>query len=230
MLYAAVDIGDCHGGIRNYGAAWVCYTALHRRSLRERYSRGQCQRERGYAVILNKTLMHDLSYPIGKFQYDQPLTGQGRHECIDQIAQAPSKLREAVAGLTDAQLDTPYRPGGWTVRQVVHHLPDSHMTSYARFRLALTEDQPAIKGYYEDRWAELPDARTAPVELSLTLLEAVHKRWVLLLQSLTPEQMERTFRHSEMGLVPLHKNIALYAWHGRHHVAQITSLRQRMKW
>ena len=158
------------------------------------------------------------------------MTGQGRHECIDQIAQAPSKLREAVAGLTDAQLDTPYRPGGWTVRQVVHHLPDSHMTSYARFRLALTEDQPAIKGYYEDRWAELPDARTAPVELSLTLLEAVHKRWVLLLQSLTPEQMERTFRHSEMGLVPLHKNIALYAWHGRHHVAQITSLRQRMKW
>ncbi len=104
------------------------------------------------------------------------------------------------------------------------------MTSYARFRLALTEDQPPIKGYYEDRWAELPDARTAPVELSLTLLEALHKRWVLLLQSLTPEQLARTFQHSEMGLVPLHKNIALYAWHGRHHVAQITSLRERMKW
>lgn len=174
--------------------------------------------------------MHDLSYPIGKFQYDQPLTDQGRQECIDQIADAPSKLREAVAGLTDAQLDTPYRPGGWTVRQVVHHLPDSHMTSYARFRLALTEDQPPIKGYYEDRWAELPDARTAPVELSLTLLEALHNRWVLLLRSLTPEQLARTFQHSEMGLVSLHKNIALYAWHGRHHVAQITSLRERMKW
>lgn len=174
--------------------------------------------------------MHDLSYPIGKFQYDQPLTEDGLYECITQIAQAPAKLRDAVAGLSDPQLDTPYRPGGWTVRQVVHHLPDSHMISYGRFRLALTEDQPAIKPFFEDLWAELPDARSAPVDLSLTLLDALHKRWVLLLRSLTPEQLDRTFDHAALGLVPLHKNIALYAWHGRHHLAHITSLRERMKW
>ena len=116
------------------------------------------------------------------------------------------------------------------MRQVVHHLPDSHLTSYGRFRLALTEDTPAIKPFYEDRWAELPDARTAPVDVSLALLEALHARWVMLLRSLTPEQLERGFHHADLGLVPLHKNIALYAWHGRHHVAHITGLRDRMKW
>lgn len=174
--------------------------------------------------------MDELSYPIGKFQYDQPLTDEGRQACIRQIVEAPAKLRQAVAGLTDAQLDTPYRPNGWTVRQVVHHLPDSHLTSYGRFRLALTEDHPPVKAFAEDRWAELPDARSAPVEMSLTLLDALHQRWVLLLRSLTPEQLARTFQHSDLGPVPLHKNIALYAWHGRHHVAQITALRERMKW
>lgn len=174
--------------------------------------------------------MEELSFPIGKFHYDQPLTDEGLQACIQHIAETPAKLRHAVAGLSDVQLDTPYRPNGWTVRQVVHHLPDSHLTSYGRFRLALTEDHPSVKGYHEDRWAELPDARTAPVEMSLTLLDALHQRWVLLLESLTPEQLARTFQHSDLGAVPLHKNIALYAWHGRHHVAQINSLRERMKW
>ena len=116
------------------------------------------------------------------------------------------------------------------MRQVVHHLADSHLTSYGRFRVALTEDVPAIKPFYEDRWAELPDARNAPVDLSLALLDPLHARWVMLLRSLTPEQLARTFHHADLGLVPLHKNIALYAWHGRHHVAHITGLRERMKW
>ena len=174
--------------------------------------------------------MHDLSYPIGKFQYDQPFTDEARRQCIDQIAEAPHKLRQAVAGLTDAQLDTRYRAGGWTVRQVVHHVADSHLTSYGRFRLALTEDTPVVKPFPEERWAELPDARTAPVDVSLALLEALQERWVMLLRSLTPEQLERAFHHADLGLVPLHKNIALYAWHGRHHVAHVTGLRERMKW
>src|SRR5260370_890220 len=128
------------------------------------------------------------------------------------------------------QLDTPYRPGGWTVRQVVHHVPDSHMNSYMRFRLALTEEQPAVKGYDEAAWAKLSDAQSAPVELSLALLDSLHRRWVVLLESLSPEQWKRTFQHSELGPVSLERNLALYAWHGKHHVAHITGLRERMGW
>lgn len=135
-----------------------------------------------------------------------------------------------VAGLNDQQLDTPYRPGGWTVRQLAHHVPDSHLNSYVRFRLALTEDEPTIKPYYEDRWAELPDARTAPIHTSLALLGSLHERWVLLLRSMAPEQFARTFRHPELGLMTLDKNLALYAWHGQHHVAHIAGLRERMRW
>jgi DinB superfamily len=172
----------------------------------------------------------DLRYPIGPFQDDGPHTDEQRQRLIDQIEAAPAKLRAAVEGLSSLQLDTPYRPGGWTVRQVVHHLPDSHLNSYIRFRLALTEDEPTIKPYYEDRWAELEDARHAPTDISLALLESLHRRWVLLLRSLSAQDFTRTFIHPELGLVTLDKNVSLYAWHGRHHVAHITALRQRMGW
>ncbi len=172
----------------------------------------------------------DLRYPIGKFTFPEQATDAQCRQWIDEIAAAPAALRSAVAGLSPEQLDTPYRPGGWTVRQVVHHVPDSHLNSYVRFKLALTEEEPTIKPYDEARWAELPDTRETPVEVSLGLLDALHERWVTLLRSLSPADLERTFRHPEMGVVPLRKNVALYAWHGRHHIAHITSLRARMGW
>jgi DinB superfamily len=172
----------------------------------------------------------DLQYPVGRFEFPREVSDQERERFIQEIAQTPANLRAAVAGLSIEQLDTPYRPGGWTVRQVVHHLPDSHMNSYIRFRLALTEDEPTIKPYDEGRWAELADARTAPIETSLALLDSLHERWVLLLRSLSPADLRRQFRHPELGVVPLEKNLALYAWHGRHHVAHIASLRDRMGW
>jgi hypothetical protein len=172
----------------------------------------------------------DLQYPIGRFEFPREVSDQDRARFIQEIAQTPSNLRAAVAGLSESQLDTPYRPGGWTVRQVVHHVPDSHMNSYVRFRLALTEDEPTIKPYDQSRWAELADSRTARIETSLALLESLHERWVLLLRSLSPEDWRRQFRHPELGVVSLEKNLALYAWHGRHHVAHITSLRERMGW
>jgi len=175
-------------------------------------------------------MVDDLRYPIGKFAYEGPMSPDRARERLTAIAETPARLRDAVAGLTDDQLDTPYRPGGWTVRQVVHHVPDSHLNSYMRFRLALTEEQPAIKGYDEAAWAKLPDAQSAPVELSLALLDSLHRRWVVLLESLSPEQWKRTFQHSELGPVSLERNLALYAWHGRHHVAHITGLRERMGW
>ena len=172
----------------------------------------------------------DLRYPIGTFSFQGPLSSQERQKLIDQIATTPENMRDAVSGLDDAQLDTPYRPEGWTVRQVVHHVPESHLTSYIRFKLALTEDEPTIKPYFEDRWAQLDDARQAPISLSLDLLDAVHGRWVWFLRSLKQDDFQRTFRHPEIGIVSLDKNVALYAWHGPHHVAQITSLRERMGW
>jgi len=160
----------------------------------------------------------------------ESVSAQERASFIEQIAEAPARLRAAVAGLNDAQLDTPYRPGGWSVRQLAHHVPDSHMNSYVRFRLALTEDTPVIKPYEEARWAELHDARTMPIEPSLALLESLHARWVPLLGSLSESDWARGFRHPELGVVRLEQNAALYAWHGRHHVAHITRLRERMKW
>jgi len=172
----------------------------------------------------------DLQYPIGRFEWRGPNSEGDRKRYVDEIELAPARLRAAVAGLAAEQLDTPYRPGGWTVRQVVHHVPDSHMNSYVRFRLALTEQEPTIKPYDEGHWAELNDARTAPVEISLGLLEALHARWVLLLRSLASGDFVREFRHPELGTVSLDKNLALYAWHGRHHVAHITALRERMEW
>jgi uncharacterized damage-inducible protein DinB len=172
----------------------------------------------------------DLSYPIGKFRWEGPGTAADRARRIDEIAAAPAALRKAVAGLDDAQLDTPYRPGGWTVRQVAHHVPDSHLNAYVRFKLAVTEDAPTIKPYDEAAWAELADVKTVPVAASLALLEALHERWAAFLRSLGEAEWARTFRHPELGVVPLGKNVALYAWHGRHHVAHVTSLRARMSW
>lgn len=175
--------------------------------------------------------MEDLRYPIGQFRYEGAPDQPRREQWIEEIAAAPAKLRAVVAGLSSQQLDTPYRDGGWTVRQVVHHLPDSHLNAYTRIKLALTEDEPTIRPYEEARWAELPDARSGPVELSLTLLDVLHQRWVLLLRSLRPDDFRRRFRHPEHGrLFELDEAVAMYAWHGRHHVAHITSLRRRMRW
>jgi len=172
----------------------------------------------------------DLRFPIGKFQPEANLTPARREELIRIVAETPEKLREAVRGLSPPQLDTPYRPGGWTVRQVVHHLPDSHLNSYVRFKLALTEERPVIKPYEEDRWAELADTFNTPIEVSLTLLESLHVRWVNLLRALPEADWERTFLHPQNGEMPLTQVLALYAWHGAHHVAHITSLRERMGW
>jgi len=172
----------------------------------------------------------DLRYPIGKFKWAGNVSDLERRELIEEIAGMPARLRAAVAGLSQTQLDTPYRSGGWTVRQVVHHVPDSHMNSYVRFKLALTEDEPIIKPYEQERWAELADARNEPVETSLVLLESLHRRWVSLLKSLKAAEFARTFRHPELGVTTLDKNLALYAWHGKHHVAHINSLRARNGW
>src|SRR5271170_7090494 len=174
--------------------------------------------------------MEDLRYPVGKFQFPDSVSTEDLTRFIDQIADSPARMRAAIAGLEDTQLDTPYRPGGWTVRQLAHHVPDSHINSYVRFRLALTEDEPVIKPYEEKRWADLPDARAMPVEPSLVLLESLHQRWVPLLRSLSDADWKRSFRHPELGLVSLENNAALYAWHGCHHVAHITALRNRMGW
>jgi uncharacterized damage-inducible protein DinB len=174
--------------------------------------------------------MSSLSYPIGPFAFAEPATPEQRTICIHQIAAAPEKFRDSVRSLDDSQLDTEYRPGGWTVRQVIHHVADSHLNNYVRVRLALTEDNPTIKPYNEAHWAELPDARTSPIETSLGLLDCLHKRWVSLLETLSSEDFSRTFNHPELGPVTLDKNVALYAWHGRHHEAHITSLRERMRW
>jgi hypothetical protein len=174
--------------------------------------------------------MDDLQYPIGKFEWTGTAGDGQLRQWVDEIAAAPAQLRAAVRDLSPAQMDTPYRPGGWTVRQVVHHVPDSHMNCYVRVRLALTENEPIIKPYDEAQWAMLQDSRTAPIELSLSLLESLHGRWIILLRSLTAADWQRTFRHPELGLVTLERTAALYAWHGRHHTAHITSLRQRMGW
>lgn len=172
----------------------------------------------------------DLKYPIGKFQWSGSSTDAERRQSLAQIEATPARLREAVQGLSEQQLDTPYRDGGWTVRQVVHHLADSHMNAFVRFKLALTEDQPTIKPYNQDLWVGTVDAKAFPVGTSLNLLESVHARLVALLRSMPPKDFARTFNHPESGINTLDKYLALYAWHGRHHVAHITSLRERMGW
>lgn len=172
----------------------------------------------------------DLSYPIGKFHWSGRATPEQRAQRIEQIAACPPELRAAVAGLDDAQLDTHYRDGGWTVRQVVHHVPDSHINAYVRFKLALTEDKPTIKPYDQDAWAQLPDSRTAPIQMSLDLLERVHERWVLVLRAMQDKDFARLINHPESGVQLLDRVLAMYAWHGRHHVAHVTSLRERRGW
>ena len=172
----------------------------------------------------------DLSYPIGKFSYSGESTPEQRSQSIAKIASTPPRLRAAVKGLSPVQLDTPYRPGGWTVRQVLHHVPESHMNAYIRFKLALTEDVPTIKPYMEDRWAQLRDIPHTPIETSLALLEHLHTRWVTLLRTLGPADFARTFKHPELGAQSLDRTLAMYAWHGAHHSAHITSLRERMGW
>ena len=175
--------------------------------------------------------MDDLRYPVGKYSFSGDVTPQQRKEWIGQIAAAPDRLRAAVAGLSDTQLETPYRDGGWTVRQVTHHLPDSHLNAYTRFRLALTEEHPTIRPYHEDLWAKLPDAKSAPVEISLALLDAVHRRWLVLLEAMSDSDFGRTYHHPEHGKTfTLDWTVGMYAWHGRHHVTHITSLRERMGW
>ncbi|HTD24300.1 MAG TPA: putative metal-dependent hydrolase [Terriglobales bacterium] len=172
----------------------------------------------------------DPRYPIGKFEAPASISEPQRQEWIAAIVEAPQRLRVAVKGLSEPQINTAYREGGWTVRQVVHHVPESHMNAYIRFKLALTEDNPTIKPYEEDRWALLPDIST-PTEVSLQLLESLHVRWVNLLKSLKEQEWKRTYFHPAMNKTwPLEQVLALYAWHGRHHVAHITSLRQSKGW
>lgn len=172
----------------------------------------------------------DPRYPIGPFTLPGPLTPAERARCIDQIEAAPDGLRRAVAGLTAAQLETPYRDGGWSVRQVVHHVPDSHLNAYVRFKLGLTEDHPTIKTYEEKEWARTPEVAAVPIAVSLDLLAALHVRWVALLRAMRPADFARTIGHPEWGKPTLEQILALYAWHGRHHTAHITTLRERLGW
>jgi uncharacterized damage-inducible protein DinB len=174
--------------------------------------------------------MSDLRFPIGKYTKPGSLSNEARLAAIDTLAAAPSQLRKAVANLSDAQLDTPYRPGGWTVRQVVHHVPDSHLNAYVRIKLALTENHPTIKTYDEARWAMLEDSRTTPVTTSLTLLDAVHDRMLRVLRAIPPSDFARTVNHPENGVMTVDDILAMYAWHGRHHTAHITGLRERSGW
>jgi len=171
----------------------------------------------------------DPRYPIGRFEAPEAFTGQQRVALIEAIAAMPAQMMCATNGLSPEQLDTPYREGGWTVRQVVHHVPDSHLNAYVRFKLALTEKEPTIKPYDEALWAVLPDSR-GEIAVSLALLTALHARWVALLRAFGEADFRRAYRHPELGVVSLDRALAVYAWHGRHHVAHITSLRERMGW
>lgn len=175
--------------------------------------------------------MNDLRFPIGEFVLSEDISDKQLVGWIADIAAFPARLRKETESLSDKQLDTIYRPGGWTIRQVVHHCADSHMNSLTRFKLALTEDQPVIRPYFEDRWAELVDSKTISVESALQLLEGLHARWVVLLKSLGKEELGRTFIHPEHNRIfRLDQNIGLYAWHCNHHLAHITRLKERMGW
>jgi len=166
--------------------------------------------------------MDQLRYPVGRIEATQaPANAEERAVLIQQLDDAPAVFRSLANNLSDAQLETPYRNGGWTIRQVLHHVPDSHMNAYIRMKLAATEDAPAIRTYHEDRWAELPEARTAPVAISLDLLAALHRRWVVVMRALPPADFQRTFSHPEWGSVTIDRAVAMYAWHCRHHAAHI---------
>jgi hypothetical protein len=174
--------------------------------------------------------MSDLSYPIGRFTPDPSPTPETRARHIGEIAALPARMRKAVAGLTEEQLNTPYREGGWTVRQVVHHVPDSHVNAYIRCKLALTEEIPTIKPYDQSAWANLQDSVLTPVDVSLSFLEAIHARWVTLLRALKAEDFKRQFKHPETGMQTIDSTVGLYAWHSNHHLAHITGLRERRGW
>ena len=176
--------------------------------------------------------LEQLKYPIGKYNPPEVISQEQRSAWIDEIATAPERFRTAASTMSDVQLDTPYRPeGGWTVRQVLHHVPDSHMNAYIRFKWTLTEDTPIIKAYLEDRWAKLEDSRIVPIEISLNLLEALHKRWVSLLKVMTTDEFKRIYVHPQYGKgFSLERVLGLYAWHGKHHLAHIVNLKERMKW
>ena len=167
------------------------------------------------------TDIEKLRYPVGPMPRVKQLDRTTRNHLIDAIAATPARFRSLVAGASDRQLDTPYRPGGWTVRQVVHHVPDSHLNAYIRMKLAVTEEGPAIKTYHEERWAELPEAKSGPVEMSLALLDALHRRWVAFLRALPDAEFSKTFTHPDWGRVTLDEAIGMYEWHGRHHAAHI---------
>lgn len=173
----------------------------------------------------------ETKFPIGPFESPTEITSEALQNYISAISTFPQRLKKEVELLSDAQLDTPYRTGGWTIRQVVHHCADSHMNSLIRFKLALTEDQPTIKPYFEDRWAELDDSRTMPIASSLKILEGVHERWTLVLNSLSNEQFTRTFVHPEHRKpLRVYEATALYAWHCNHHLAHITTYKSKMNW
>ena len=174
--------------------------------------------------------LETLRYPVGRFDAKMPLPAGGRGALITSLADVPARMRAAVNGLSDAQLDTPYRDGGWSVRQLVHHVPDSHLNAYVRMKWTVTEDNPTIKTYDEKLWSELGDARTAPVDVSLELLAAVHARWDLFLRSLADRDFERPLTHPEWGQMQLVTLLKQYEWHGRHHVAHVTRLRERSGW
>lgn len=174
--------------------------------------------------------MNDPKYPIGRFERLETISASDLQSAINVIEQAAPQFRLAVAGLSDEQLNTPYRPGGWNSRQVIHHVAESHMNAYIRCKLALTENSPTIKPYDEAEWAKLPDATAGPIEPSLRLLEGLHERFVLVLRSIEGDQWQRTFTHPERGVVRLDSNTMLYAWHSKHHLAHITGLRERMAW
>jgi len=174
--------------------------------------------------------LEKLKYPIGRYQVERNIDKAAIRSWIKEIEMLPQKLSEAVKGLNAKQLQTPYRPDGWTVLQVVHHIADSHMNSYIRFKLALTEDKPMIKPYDEKLWAELPDSKEVEIDVSLDLIRSLHKRWTELLKQLSDEELNKEFLHPESGMKELNETICHYAWHGNHHLAQITSLKQRMNW
>ena len=175
-------------------------------------------------------MQEDPRYPIGRFDHNINVTREMRNEFIKTIESLPSSLRREVENLSKEKLNTPYREDGWTVRQVIHHLPDSHLNSYIRFKLALTEDNPSVKTYEEHLWAELKDSVETPISVSLDILDSLHKRWIVLLKSLSDEQFKRTFKHPEWGNISLSKTLALYAWHSNHHLAHITELKKKMNW
>ena len=181
-------------------------------------------------AVIDDARMEALRFPIGRFEEDPQPTRAKHKSWVDQIGRVPGELRALVQDLSERQLDTPYRPDGWTVRQVVHHLADSHLNAYVRTKLALTEEAPTIKPYDEAAWAELPDGSTAPIESSMSLLEALHARWVATLRALDEEAFKRTLNHPEQGVLTISRIVQGYAWHGRHHIAHVNTLRDKMGW